>query len=322
MTEAPLASIGLDAGAEALYRTVLRFGGETTQTLGQLLGWPRCDVDTQLDRLRDLRLVRVVDELVLAEPPSSALATLARRESRRLVDAQTRLSTARLTVPELIAAHRSGRDGDQGLAGIEVLTAAQTPDAMSRLLVETTGDLWHLRPDQWAVPGTEDIDAVLVQELANGRTSCAVYPVQALEPVQPSLRIRATAGELVRVLPSVPSRLVVFGAEAALLTEEWGCPGGQRLLVRQRAVVLALRELARALWARAVTPPSFVGGSDCGYARPLLQLMAQGAGDEQIARAQAVSVRTVRRRIAALLTELGAQSRFQAGAEAARRGWI
>jgi DNA-binding NarL/FixJ family response regulator len=35
-----------------------------------------------------------------------------------------------------------------------------------------------------------------------------------------------------------------------------------------------------------------------------------------------MSVRTVRRRVADLMDDLGADSRFQAGVEAVRRGWI
>ena len=56
--------------------------------------------------------------------------------------------------------------------------------------------------------------------------------------------------------------------------------------------------------------------------RFLLRQLAAGAKDEQIARTLGVSLRTVRRRIADLMTELGADSRFQAGVEAARRGWL
>ena len=56
--------------------------------------------------------------------------------------------------------------------------------------------------------------------------------------------------------------------------------------------------------------------------RLLLGQLAGGAKDEQIARALGLSVRTVRRRVADLLDELGADSRFQAGVEAVRRGWM
>ena len=42
----------------------------------------------------------------------------------------------------------------------------------------------------------------------------------------------------------------------------------------------------------------------------------------ELAQALGVSLRTVRRRVAHLLIELGVDSRFQAGVEAARRGWL
>ena len=54
----------------------------------------------------------------------------------------------------------------------------------------------------------------------------------------------------------------------------------------------------------------------------LLALMAAGLKDEVVARQLGLSLRTVRRRIARLMDELGADTRFQAGIEAARRGWL
>jgi DNA-binding NarL/FixJ family response regulator len=53
-----------------------------------------------------------------------------------------------------------------------------------------------------------------------------------------------------------------------------------------------------------------------------LELLALGGKDEAVARHLGVSLRTVRRRVADLLEELGATTRFQAGMEAVRRGWI
>ena len=43
---------------------------------------------------------------------------------------------------------------------------------------------------------------------------------------------------------------------------------------------------------------------------------------EQISRALGISLRTVRRRVAEITDDLGADSRFQAGVEAVRRGWL
>jgi DNA-binding NarL/FixJ family response regulator len=54
----------------------------------------------------------------------------------------------------------------------------------------------------------------------------------------------------------------------------------------------------------------------------VLRLAAQGMCDESIARQLGVSVRTVRARFADAMAELGTQSRFHAGVEATRRGWL
>ena len=54
----------------------------------------------------------------------------------------------------------------------------------------------------------------------------------------------------------------------------------------------------------------------------LLALMAAGLKDEVVARQLGLSLRTVRRRIAHLMDELDADTRFQAGLEASRRGWL
>ena len=56
--------------------------------------------------------------------------------------------------------------------------------------------------------------------------------------------------------------------------------------------------------------------------RQVLLMLAGGATDETIARQLGVSSRTVERRVRALLDRLGAETRFQAGAQAARRGWL
>lgn len=56
--------------------------------------------------------------------------------------------------------------------------------------------------------------------------------------------------------------------------------------------------------------------------RTIITLMAAGLTDEAIARRLRLSRRTVVRRITALLDRLGATTRFQAGVQAANRGWL
>jgi DNA-binding NarL/FixJ family response regulator len=54
----------------------------------------------------------------------------------------------------------------------------------------------------------------------------------------------------------------------------------------------------------------------------MLTLLVSGLKDEAIARQLGWSLRTMRRRTSRLHELLGADNRFQAGVNAARRGWI
>ena len=70
------------------------------------------------------------------------------------------------------------------------------------------------------------------------------------------------------------------------------------------------------------TPPRYDKTALPAEDAQLLALMAAGLKDEVVARRLGLSLRTVRRRIAQLMRELDADTRFQAGIEAARRGWL
>ncbi len=54
----------------------------------------------------------------------------------------------------------------------------------------------------------------------------------------------------------------------------------------------------------------------------ILSLLSDGRSDSTIARESGISLRTVERRVRSLMDRLGAKTRFQAGVQAARRGWI
>ena len=54
----------------------------------------------------------------------------------------------------------------------------------------------------------------------------------------------------------------------------------------------------------------------------VLALLIAGVTDEAASRQLAISPRTYARRVAEILSILGAKSRFQAGAVAAERGWL
>ena len=92
--------------------------------------------------------------------------------------------------------------------------------------------------------------------------------------------------------------------------------------MRQGALVEALTLLFELYWERGVPMPQLTGRDPHrAHVHPAAS-SASGVKDEQIARTMGLSLRTVRRRISDLMIELGADTRFQAGVEAVRRGWL
>jgi len=317
-----LRALGLHPRTEELYRLVLTHGGQPIDRLGEYGGWTLADVRRRVGDLVALRLIRVSAGTVTAEPPELALRELVQAEAARLVEAQTALSEVRMTIPDLIADFRAGQHGNPETGGLETVTRPESIKVMVDLMLRTGGEMVFLRPDQWVGDGARTLDELVVEQLASGRASRALYPVDVLDELPARVRARLEAGEQLRVLPHVDTRLVVFGTDAAVTTEHWGSPRGGRLVVRHRGLVHALRALFEALWDRAVVPPGLGPAAEDDERRQLVALMLQGAIDQQIARATGVSLRTVRRRVAAVLADLGATSRFGAGVEAARRGWL
>jgi DNA-binding CsgD family transcriptional regulator len=94
--------------------------------------------------------------------------------------------------------------------------------------------------------------------------------------------------------------------------------------LRLPSAVTAVVELFERVWADASPlAESFAReGAVTTRERHLLDLLVGGATDQSAAYRLGVSVRTVRRMVAELMTRLGARSRFEAGARAAERGWL
>ncbi|MFG1608405.1 LuxR C-terminal-related transcriptional regulator [Actinoplanes sp. NPDC049265] len=137
---------------------------------------------------------------------------------------------------------------------------------------------------------------------------------------QPVLALRmgrlAPAGAEVRTVPVVPTDATVVDGVLALL------PG---TLVRLPSLVGTVVALFEQLWVSAapLTPCEVTNGAGLSpRERELLALLSAGCTDESAAARLGISVRTVRRMMAAIMTRLGARSRFQAGLKAADRGLL
>lgn len=321
--DSPLAALGFSPEAQRLYGIVLRNPGAAAADLGWTAGLSGDALDHPLLELVDAALVRREGDRLVAEPAEVSVGRLIFDQVGALRAQREELDRARRNLSGYAAQHSASDLGIETFP-IEVIPGRDVVGLLRGLAATAPGDMLYLRPDQWRYDDGRRADEVIKDLLGEGRTSRVIYPARVLEEAPAVVRDRAEAGERVRVLASVPTRLAVLGTTVALIPQRFGGDAERVLVIRQESMIAALRHWFEALWERALPIPGLEAESPSGSSgrRLLLDQLVTGAKDEQIARAMGLSLRTVRRRTSELMSELGVESRFQAGAEAVRRGWL
>jgi DNA-binding CsgD family transcriptional regulator len=323
-----LTALGFSAELDRTYQRLRsETGRELARVAASMVRTPE-ELLAELEPLIDAGVVRVVGTTIEVVAPVEALRTVLAAQSARVERAQRGLDEVTAAMG-LLSAEESRRapgqlESSEPLEG-ELATGGDIFGLIRSLVLRGSGDLLWLRPDQFTSPREDQRVALIAEALAQGRRSRVIYPVRALQVAAPELAGRVAVGEEIRVLPEVATRLLVIGDSHAVLPEPLGLADAPLSVVRQRGIVEAMTLWFEQLWDRAVVPdldPGLDREPRLDLRRFLLEQLAAGAHDEQIARKLGISLRTVRRRVAALMSELGADSRFQAGVEAARRGWI
>lgn len=128
-------------------------------------------------------------------------------------------------------------------------------------------------------------------------------------------------GGQARVVPTVPFKLSVVDRKVALLPLNSTVLADGFRVIRDPSVVAALVSVHRGLW-KAGTDPDADVQKFSPHLTAVLPGLTSGNPDEVAARRLGMSPRTYSRRVAELMTYLGVRNRFQAGVEAARRGWV
>lgn len=321
-----LAALGLDRRTEQLYFRLVPVSGHTITGVAQLVQQAPEELLRSLTPLLERGLVEVVEDRVVVPSLAEAVSELVLREARSAASAAVTLAELSQAVPHLVAS--TTRPDPSHVTEVhpldgELSSGGNPLDLLQLMLRTSRGDMLWLRPDAWAMPRESKVSELLAEAMATGRRSRAIYPARALTEAPEALRVRAGLGEQVRILSEVRTRMFIFGDSHAVLPEPIGFTDEPRVHVRQRSIVAALTMWFESLWDRAAPMPELEAGKAGPDDRQFLleQLMA-GATDEVIARKLGIGLRTVRRRIAALMTELGVDTRFQAGVEAVRRGWL
>lgn len=257
-------------------------------------------------------------------PPHLALQAVLVELNQRLSSEHERLLEGHRRLVEYTPAPKtSGQGAPRSL--IEVVTDPAEITRLSGALVNAARCDW-LTLESYLVE-TPLHDTVVIEPpsaLRKGVRSRTIYESRWAEHpiVTQNILDAAELGEEARMLSGIGMKMKLADQSVALLPlGPTGMTGA--VLVRSPVIVTALREYFEMLWERA-TPIGAVQPDNplSEDLRAVLELLAQGADDDAIARRLKISTTTVRRRFTILREELGANSRFAAGAAAVRRGWI
>lgn len=306
------------------YRALLRTPQLGAADLAARLHVDAEQLDAALVRLADAGFVRRADGGWRPERPDRVLAPALEAEEDRVQESHRAVLAARRELSQLLEDYLTGRSG-AGDIEVEVLHGAQVGARLDQLMAGVRTELLTISSDISAADAA-NIDSWRAQDmalLARGVVSRTVSPPELRD--HPLIWAYAEetwrAGEQVRIADRLPPRMVVRDREVALLpVDRDDLPAGV-LVVWSASLVAALVGLFEEVWARS--RPAFGPDQPAHRHDPrLLALLAAGTKDESIARHLGKGLRTVRREVAALLDDLGAGTRFEAGVQAARRGWL
>jgi DNA-binding CsgD family transcriptional regulator len=311
-----------------VYRAVLREPGTHPPALAEHVAASPDRVRRALGRLVALRLVQRQagrPGRYQPSPPDIAFAALVRER-------ELELDWARLALPELLADYREGMGRGDPSSLVEVHAGPGVMHAKFLELVETLRSEVLVFDRQTSAEAT-GADEVSVEEpsLRRGVRWFGIYEQASLEiPGRlPHIQRLAAAGEQARVTRRLPMKLAIFDRQAALLplTTSDEKRTASVVVVHPSSLLDALITLFDAYWVRSTplrqaTTGPMTAGDEPVIDTEVLGALASGFKDEAIARQLGVSTRTARRRITRLLDQLGATTRFQAGAEAAKRGLL
>lgn len=304
------------------YRFLVTTSGTTLERLSRSLGWAPGHTERVLARLRTMRLARPEERggVWTAVHPDTVKLQYAKPLSGVIDAWQAQLDRIRRQLDTLsgLCADGTPEAGHGSVVTVEDGSAIR--DALEDRASRCTEEVFAVQPLGRGAP------ALVRDVLRSG--SGPVGPDVGLRVLLPHLsrydaevrdyaeRVAASGGEVRTTAASLPS-LVVFDRSVAFLLD--GEETATAHIVRHPALVGFIVHTVVSAWATSAAFQCAGGHNRIPEAltqetkSAIVQLLAAGYKDEVVARRMGIGVRTCRKYIAELFSDLGAQSRFQAG---------
>ncbi|WP_234320184.1 helix-turn-helix domain-containing protein [Streptomyces sp. SBT349] len=320
----------IDAVTVRVYQLRVTHPTDLVSQLAARAGVTAAEVSAAEERLADLGLLQQSPGggWVAISPESAADALLAPLEQdvlhRRIAMAATRERLHSLSGDYLEARSlRSAGSSVEVVRGIDNIRAVI--DDLARTCVSSLDAL---------VPGGGQPEAAIsaatpldLELLGRGVRIRSLFQHSARRhrpTVSYAERINA-AGARVRSVGVLPSRLQIYDRVCAVLPLNPGDTASGAALVRDPTVVGFLCQLFDHCWDEGVEFTEVEverGPEPSGLEREALLMLAAGRSNEEIADRLGLAQRSVSRLVAQLMARLDATNRFQAGVQAASRGWL
>jgi DNA-binding transcriptional regulator GbsR (MarR family) len=322
-----LDAVGMPPVDGQLYTTLVRHPRTTAAELSEHCGLSVQLVSRALSRLTAGGMTSRVPgrpARYLAAAPDVALGALVARK-------EAELSGARATVHKLMEVFREASRFTHPAELVEVVTGIE--NIANRVSHLQSGARSQVRgfdkPPYVRDPG-QNLGAEQ-QRMTEGIRYRVIYDRDAVAwpgRLQNDILVSYAQGEHARVRPELPMKLFLADDRMAIIP----ISSSQHVVdaayvIHPSALLDALATLFEAEWDRGVPLARAVGtaakdeGPDADTSA-LLALLAAGQTDAGIGRALGWSPRTTQRRVAQLMAELNATTRFQAGMAARERGWL
>ena len=315
---------GIEPLEERLYRSLLAHSPQSLTDLAVAVGVPAGLLRGPVERLQAIGFVTTLaedSESFVPVPPDLALHLVVSREELKLRRRLDELSRLRGSAPrlsrQLVGDARETRDDV-----IHVVDGAPlVRQKMADVALLARSQVRRIEP----VPLYDeelDTQADVTQRVIYERA--ALDDPEMLERVQ----LRQLRGEAVRLIPRPPARIVLADDDLAFVALDDKPDRVRGILIHPSPLLTSVISLFDVLWERGIPLDAGVnGGPEAAWRisdedAALLRLLAAGLKDQAIARHLGIGLRTVVRRIGNLSRTLDAETRFQAGLQAARRGLL
>lgn len=315
-----------DDFALLVYEQLLTQPGLPTPALADRLAARTAEVERAVAALRRLGLVRGARPTAVS--PETARMSLLLPLERAIQDRNRQLAASRQSLRPFEHAFDRVQHGKQ--PAVLLLDADEAEVRMAEAAGRCTSEVIMMQSCLAHEPPPARSARLLVLEPARrGVPVRLLYPHTG--PGDTATRsylcdVLGVGGE-VRTSDDIVERFVVFDSSAAFAMGFNGDEedGGPVAVIHEPTVISFLRRMYEHAWqsaARFVPARSGYGDALTVLKSSILSLLAAGLTDDAIARRVGMSERTLRRHIAAIMREMAAESRFQAGVAAALSGLV